>query len=226
MFRSILMAGAALLAAGTANATTVEITSGIQSGTTDGSNALRALGINYYGPVGQSFLATDTNLLSFGFQLQTFNAGDANTSITLSILSGSGTTGTLVASKTATAPRISDSSLYWLDFDFTGTTLTAGETYTALLSTSSLRIGLVYGPNLNIYNGQQLGGDAYADGTLVSTRALDSICTNNGNCDANFRFTATTPAAVPEPATWAMFIGGFGLVGGAMRRRRIAVRFA
>lgn len=27
-------------------------------------------------------------------------------------------------------------------------------------------------------------------------------------------------AAVPEPATWAMMIGGFGLIGGAMRRRR------
>ena len=34
-------------------------------------------------------------------------------------------------------------------------------------------------------------------------------------------------AAVPEPATWAMMIGGFGFVGGAMRRRRRAdVRFA
>ena len=27
--------------------------------------------------------------------------------------------------------------------------------------------------------------------------------------------------AVPEPATWAMFIGGFGLVGVAMRRRQL-----
>ncbi len=27
------------------------------------------------------------------------------------------------------------------------------------------------------------------------------------------------PAGVPEPATWAMLIAGFGLVGGAMRRR-------
>ena len=26
--------------------------------------------------------------------------------------------------------------------------------------------------------------------------------------------------AVPEPATWAMMIVGFGLVGGALRRRR------
>lgn len=32
---------------------------------------------------------------------------------------------------------------------------------------------------------------------------------------------ATTPAlaGIPEPATWAMFLGGFGLLGGAMRRR-------
>jgi hypothetical protein len=27
-------------------------------------------------------------------------------------------------------------------------------------------------------------------------------------------------SAVPEPSTWAMMIGGFGIVGGAMRRRR------
>ena len=34
-------------------------------------------------------------------------------------------------------------------------------------------------------------------------------------------------AAVPEPATWAMMIGGFGLVGGTLRgRRKVAVRFA
>lgn len=32
-------------------------------------------------------------------------------------------------------------------------------------------------------------------------------------------------SAVPEPAGWAMMIGGFGLVGGAMRRRKIRVCF-
>ena len=42
--------------------------------------------------------------------------------------------------------------------------------------------------------------------------------------DENFQ---SAPADVPEPATWAMFIGGFGLVGAAMRRRRtVRVRFA
>lgn len=32
--------------------------------------------------------------------------------------------------------------------------------------------------------------------------------------------------AVPEPATWLMLIAGFGAVGGAMRRRRVRLRFA
>ena len=32
--------------------------------------------------------------------------------------------------------------------------------------------------------------------------------------------------AVPEPATWGLMIAGFGLVGGAMRRRRTGVAFA
>jgi hypothetical protein len=31
---------------------------------------------------------------------------------------------------------------------------------------------------------------------------------------------------VPEPATWAMMIGGFGLVGASMRRRKVSVSFA
>ena len=44
------------------------------------------------------------------------------------------------------------------------------------------------------------------------------------------RVTVTDPNApppsVPEPATWAMFIGGFGLIGGAMRRRqKVSVSF-
>ena len=34
-----------------------------------------------------------------------------------------------------------------------------------------------------------------------------------------FEFDNLAFGAVPEPATWAMMIGGFGLVGGAMRRR-------
>lgn len=37
-------------------------------------------------------------------------------------------------------------------------------------------------------------------------------------------FAASISGAVPEPATWALFILGFGLVGGAMRRRSAMVK--
>lgn len=45
----------------------------------------------------------------------------------------------------------------------------------------------------------------------------------------NYRLTISeVTAAVPEPATWAMMIMGFGLIGGAMRSRqsKLSVRFA
>lgn len=39
--------------------------------------------------------------------------------------------------------------------------------------------------------------------------------------------TANVPAPAPEPASWAMMIGGFGLIGTVLRRnRRTTVRFA
>lgn len=37
--------------------------------------------------------------------------------------------------------------------------------------------------------------------------------------------TGITAGAVPEPASWALMIGGFGLVGAAMRRRAVAANW-
>lgn len=37
---------------------------------------------------------------------------------------------------------------------------------------------------------------------------------------------APNPAAVPEPASWAMMLGGFAVLGGAMRRQKVGIRFA
>ena len=39
-------------------------------------------------------------------------------------------------------------------------------------------------------------------------------------------FSLMVTAPVPEPATWAMMIAGFGLTGGAMRRRTLRADFA
>lgn len=48
---------------------------------------------------------------------------------------------------------------------------------------------------------------------------------NGSSIDTTFFFTRgtwsiSTDGAVPEPATWMMMLGGFGLIGGAVRRDR------
>ena len=54
--------------------------------------------------------------------------------------------------------------------------------------------------------------------------------TNGATVDdvRQFRMSAAPTAAVPEPATWAMMLLGFGAIGFGMRRRRsdtVRVRF-
>ena len=50
----------------------------------------------------------------------------------------------------------------------------------------------------------------------------------NGYVSAGSNSTSFTllSSGVPEPASWAMMLGGFSLVGSAMRRRRASVSFA
>jgi hypothetical protein len=72
------------------------------------------------------------------------------------------------------------------------------------------------------------GGNSDGARTLAMTY-LNNITTNkwqapNGTLKLFYSANSQSQvlSAVPEPATWAMMIGGFGLVGGTMRRRRIA----
>ena len=60
-------------------------------------------------------------------------------------------------------------------------------------------------------------------GTEGSRSQAIAYPTETGLVNASGTFA---PAAVPEPASWALMLGGFGMVGGAMRaRRKTAVSF-
>lgn len=81
------------------------------------------------------------------------------------------------------------------------------------------------------------GFDLLAENTLKTVQDCPAGIPNRRVCGSRFgesaflqilgatdgRYTVTvTSNAVPEPATWAMMIAGFGLMGATLRRQRIA----
>ncbi|MDO6413143.1 PEPxxWA-CTERM sorting domain-containing protein [Sphingomonas sp. BIUV-7] len=88
---------------------------------------------------------------------------------------------------------------------------------------------LVYVP-LGYVSGSAISSDATFNNQTLARLGLNlgdyTLTAGNGDT-VSLHVGQAAPAAVPEPASWAMFIGGFGLIGGAMRRRqRTSVRFA
>lgn len=179
----------------------------------------RLANINTVGPVGQSFVAEGGLLTSFGFQFAVLNAGQPNSDVTLRLLSGTGLSGAEVASRTAAVTGPTNRTPVWFDFGFANLALTAGQTYTALLSTTSTRLSIAFGP------ASTSTADAYAPGRLVATVPSSNSFTGcaadaTSVCDANFRFTVEPgAAAIPEPATWATMLTGLFAIGYAARRR-------
>jgi hypothetical protein len=68
-------------------------------------------------------------------------------------------------------------------------------------------------------------GFAYTTIALDKLAGARSFVIQGGSGLANYD-DITATAAVPESASWAMMLGGFGLLGGALRRRRASIRFA
>jgi hypothetical protein len=126
-------------------------------------------------------------------------------------------------------------------------TSSALQTNNATLSTPDLSaIGFYWG-SIDRYNSVEVLGAGGASiftlsgGTLINanfgnqslaaTNRRVTFFADEGEVITGLKFTSTgiafeiddisAQAAVPEPATWAMLIAGFGLVGVAMRRQRL-----
>lgn len=149
----------------------------------------------------------------------------APATLSLEIRAGDGLTGTLLGSTTQTLgcdpdARFGASGPCGVRFALTslGIDVVAGQQYTLLLTDGDatgtifeygwLSTSTVFGPPANPY----AGGQKYA--ALFPAAGLE---------DMTFRTLIDTAAGpVPEPASWALLIAGFGLTGAAMRRRRLA----
>ncbi len=79
-------------------------------------------------------------------------------------------------------------------------------------------LGSVLAPNADY-----LGGWGQLHGTLMVKSFSDARGSTELHNDGLYNGgLLTVPPAVPEPASWAMMIAGFGLVGATLRRRRSA----
>jgi len=75
-----------------------------------------------------------------------------------------------------------------------------------------------------------LSGGAYASGhnnVVVSGTGITDLYVDNGwGSSRSWEYgigSLTFSSSAPEPAAWALMMGGLGLLGGALRRRRVAV---
>jgi hypothetical protein len=104
----------------------------------------------------------------------------------------------------------------------------SGTAYAASSNTGSAfgfnGLGLVYLPS-----GYQ-SGSALSGTSTFNNKTLASMALNPGS----YTFTVPqdtitvnviAPGAVPEPASWAMMLAGFGLIGAGLRRRKGAASF-
>ena len=181
--------------------------------------------------IGQSFAVSTTgNLTNLQFTLNTSNL----TSVQAIVYKLNGPlTSTFTPGAEVWRSAAVSGAAGLLNFNPTGVAVTAGQNYVAFLTTYyTTGTGSAQVASCNPFGGgacatsnanPSLGRAIYGRAEGANLDELTFTQFVNGSQDLTFSATIT---AVPEPASWALMIGGFGLVGGAMRRRTTSVRFA
>lgn len=114
------------------------------------------------------------------------------------------------------------------DFDFdltdfffeTDYSLQPGESYSFRFGVFTPTGGNAPGGTYSFYNAIAQFGIQENDGDVFYARIAETCPQQNPACA--FTRTVTAAPAIPEPASWAMMIAGFGIAGWAARSRRPA----
>jgi PEP-CTERM motif len=182
---------------------------------TDGTNDFQASNTGWFNQLGQHS-GGNTNYFvgNFGgnFELRnffSFNPTGSFTSASLKIgnAGGIGPTGGFNPG--------AGTSVTWTLYDL-ATTIDASQTYSDVSIFNDLGTGVVYG---------QVTVSAATNLVTVKLNGA-GLSALNAAANAGTAFNvggSLSTAVVPEPASWAMLIAGFGLVGAAMRRRKAAL---
>ena len=207
---ALLGASVAVLAAASATAQTTVYDNGPINGT------ITAWTLADFQHITNSFTLSQTTTIT-GFTFGGWsNAGQTITSVEYGF--GSSTDNAITGISALTYGDVVPDTGFGGSYDvrnYTGSvapiTLGAGTWYFTLGAAATSDGSYAY---WDINNGPS---DAYANGSSLAGVYGPTSST---------AFSLTSGGAVPEPASWALMVGGFGLVGGAMRARRRTVAFA
>jgi len=98
---------------------------------------------------------------------------------------------------------------------FDGNLLNSDQPGAANVQSGNFAIGLT-----NAFNGSPYTANEHFIGTLDNVAIF-----NQAETPQQVSAAIAAASAVPEPATWGLMLGGFGLIGAAMRRQRRAPAF-
>lgn len=164
-----------------------------------------------FGPGQLVNVGTDTALTNIGFYSATPNGG------TVKYMIWDGTDSTLLFSVVGTTVTGSTPTLTYSP-DFTFSLLAGSSYYFGIISDSAVDVGITFPATTVSQNGLTATGDN-SNYTNFATPGV----VGSGSASINLVLLGTQ-GAVPEPATWAMMIVGFGAIGWSVRRRRQLVQ--
>ncbi|MEH3123312.1 MAG: PEPxxWA-CTERM sorting domain-containing protein [Sphingomonas phyllosphaerae] len=180
----------------------------------DGDTFSQPYSITNTSTAGEKVVSFGFDLSSTNFVFDTKTGGVPNSSVGVPFTPRNNTDTLTGLVKPVT---VADGATFF-QIDFTN--FTVGKTFSWDIDVDSSKSN----GNVTVYGNELIGAKAFVDfsNDLRANGVLQAV-SGKPRASAFSVVTVTPTPAVPEPATWAMMILGFGVVGYALRRRAVAL---